>query len=281
MSCLTKIQQSYHGLITSQKRIADYILENPGEVVNMNVKDLGNLTNTSPASIVRFSRKIGFDGFPSLKLELAHDIFYNKYKDFSEDEPNLDGSFIELLAQENKAYINTIKKVFELLNPITLEEVIRVISKSKNIHLVGFGSSAIICEDLLSKLTRIHFNAYYHSDIANQIASTTHLTNKDVLIMISYEGKEKYLSSIAKEAKKNKVPIIAITQNNGNELVANASYVLPVLVEEHLVRKVSITSRVSSFILCDLIYLGLIRLNKDKSIQYLESIINHLSSNTF
>ena len=44
--------------------IAEFVLENQNMVVNSSAQKLAKLINTSPSAIIRFSKKIGYDGFP-------------------------------------------------------------------------------------------------------------------------------------------------------------------------------------------------------------------------
>lgn len=90
---LAKISDLYPQLTKGQKQLADYILKNPSEVVNKSITDLISHTSLkSEASVVKFYRLLGFDGFKSFKIKLAQELvgrtFYHSESDITlDDEP--------------------------------------------------------------------------------------------------------------------------------------------------------------------------------------------------
>lgn len=264
MSCISKINHSYDGFNKKQKMIADYILKNPQDVVKMSVQELSHHTQTAPSTIIRFAKRLGYDGYPALKIELALDL--NKDADnLFEDHPSLSGSFLEFVSQEHKAYLNTINKTFDLLNLDNLEKVVHWAKKARRIFLIGIGASSNICEDLLIKLTRIDYPAHFFKDVHVQLANSIHLTKDDLIIAISYRGNTNEINTIVNQAKARQIPTVAITQNNGSPLCHLADIILPVPTEENEFRLGAITSRNATQVITDLIYLGIIKTQINKS----------------
>ena len=74
MSCILKLKQIYEDLTEVDKKIADYILNNTEAISKLSVSELASNSKTSTASIVRFSRKMGYSGFGDLKIEIAKDL---------------------------------------------------------------------------------------------------------------------------------------------------------------------------------------------------------------
>lgn len=258
MACLTKIKHAYKALNRSQVGIADFILEHPYEVLSMNVQELAEQTYTSASTIVRFAKKIGYTGYPQLKLDLAIDVS-KENEDYQDSDPALDGSFLDFINQEKQSYLNTTKKTFNLLNTNTLETVVDIIKSARIVFLSGLGASSLVCRDLEMKLSRIGFCAVYYSDAHSQTINASNLGPDDVVIAISYKGLTKEVTEVSKMAKANGSKVIAITQNNGSELSYISDYCLPVPDEMISLRALSITSRNASNIICDLIYLGIIK----------------------
>ena len=72
--------------------ILDFCLKNPKLIKNIKINDLADKLFTSPASIVRFTKKLGFAGFAEFKASLSLNIkntddrFNNN---LTSDSPNL------------------------------------------------------------------------------------------------------------------------------------------------------------------------------------------------
>lgn len=69
MNAYLRIEEYKDSYTTTEKLIADYILQN--DILQDSAQVLGEKTNTSAAAIIRFSKKIGFKGFSDLKMNLA------------------------------------------------------------------------------------------------------------------------------------------------------------------------------------------------------------------
>ena len=57
--CIGRIRTAYEGLTSTEKKIADYILNNVEDIVGKSAADLAEVTDTSPATIFRFCKTIG------------------------------------------------------------------------------------------------------------------------------------------------------------------------------------------------------------------------------
>ena len=65
MSCIYKIKIC-DNLTKNEKKLSTYILENVNEVIYDSIQSIASKTNTSPAAIIRFSKKLGYNGFSEL-----------------------------------------------------------------------------------------------------------------------------------------------------------------------------------------------------------------------
>lgn len=84
-----------NSLTNTQTRIANYILKNPGKTTIMNIEDLANKSDTSPSTIIRFTKEqLKLDGYKDLKKMLKENIS--------------DNSFVFSTKYNNSSIINTI-----------------------------------------------------------------------------------------------------------------------------------------------------------------------------
>ncbi|MDQ3431588.1 MAG: MurR/RpiR family transcriptional regulator [Actinomycetota bacterium] len=59
-----------HRLTPAQRRLAQYVLAHPRDVVFLGANDLAHRTNVSQPSVTRFAQALGFDGYPGLVRHL-------------------------------------------------------------------------------------------------------------------------------------------------------------------------------------------------------------------
>ena len=64
--------ESYRSEYTkTDQQIADFILSNPHAIVTNTLDELARMSELSPSAFVRFSKKIGYEGYSALKFDLS------------------------------------------------------------------------------------------------------------------------------------------------------------------------------------------------------------------
>jgi RpiR family transcriptional regulator, carbohydrate utilization regulator len=71
---LNIIEQSRASLRKSERRVADYILAHPNQVIRTSLADLAVAIGVSQPTIIRFCQAIGCEGFREFKLNLAQSL---------------------------------------------------------------------------------------------------------------------------------------------------------------------------------------------------------------
>ena len=71
-SVILKIGSDYYTLTPAEKRLADYILANQDGVAGLSISQMAKACGVAEATVSRFSRHMGFKGFPALKLAVAN-----------------------------------------------------------------------------------------------------------------------------------------------------------------------------------------------------------------
>lgn len=254
MSCLLKIQEVMSSLTSSEVKIAKFILEHKDEVVVESTQSLAKKIGTSPATLVRFSKSLGYIGFPELKIDLAKDSTLNTV-DLTQDlKPNDDTR--TLVKKMFNHRIKNLEKLVELISYEQVDQSINYIKEANSVYLIGVGASGLVCRDLYHKLTRIGKNVVYNSDIHVAISTLNSIKKDDILIAISYSGNTKEIILACNIAKERNSKIIGITQMGKNSLSKLSDAVCNVPNCENYLRVGAIDSRDASLYIADLLYLG-------------------------
>jgi len=269
MSCITKIKNC-HSFTNNEKQIANFILQDSKAILFDTAQELANRLNTSAAAIIRFSKKLGYTSFNDLKIDLALDQHIN--------ETNVDLSELikekepleSMVSKSKQSDLHAIEDVYDLLNIDTLQKSIQLLQQAKRIYLYGVGASYLCCYDFAQKLTRIGIDVVSFQDTHMQGATTASITKEDVVVAISYSGNTREVIVPVTYAKEVGTPVIAITQLSKNELHKYADALLFIPQKEKDLRFGAVLSRNSTFVLTDLLYLGII---KDNLSEYKEKLV--------
>ena len=160
--------------------------------------------------------------------------------------------------------MNTVLKTYQLINVSDLENAINLLCNASTIYLFGVGGSSVIANDSKQKLIRIGKKVIYNNDLHIQMTFTQSMTKDDTALIISYSGTTAGLVDISKILVEKNIPYISITQINQNLISKNSNGCnLEYKREKDMYRAVS--SRISSFVITDLLYYGVFKKNFDKN----------------
>ena len=70
---MLKIQMLYDDMGKSEKKVADFIISHPSELLPLSITELAEKSQSSEATIVRFARRLGLSGYQELKISIARE----------------------------------------------------------------------------------------------------------------------------------------------------------------------------------------------------------------
>lgn len=266
MDVMTKIRQEYRNFSTTNRRIADYLLKEEEEIFSLTAADIAEKTKTSPATVIRFARLIGFSGLEDLKLSIAS--HHGAKKTDKIVDPIIDSNDSTAVLTAKVAYLvtSTIGDLVEQLDFSQLEEVASHLREAETIYLLGLGASSLTAYDLYHKLNRAGHKAMYNFDSHMNLEFLNNATKQDVVVAITYSGLTKEVLLGCQVAKKQGVTVVLITSNGSERIQSLADYLLLVPDNEHIVRVGAISSKMSSMVLGDILYLATIQKEIDQVI---------------
>ena len=261
MNLLQYIRQNYESFTEREKRIADYLLNDNNDIIEMSAKEIGDATNTSAQTVVRFSKKLGFSSLNEMKIKLSISLSNSKNKEEFE-YLDRDLSTKSIISGVKQSIHTIIDETVNLISECELDNAIDLLSKAKNIYVFSVGVSNLVGLDLYYKMSRINKRCIAHSDTHLQITSSALMEEGDVAVAISYSGDTKEVILCAENAKKNNIPLIVITKASiNNSLEEYSDVTLHVPFVEKSLREGAMTSRISQLAIIDMLFLGIARSN--------------------
>lgn len=259
MDIKNKILLKYRLLKKSSRKIADAVMDKPEAFLTKSAQELGELTNTSAASVVRFCKQIGYSGLKEFQIDLAQNLpeteddndqinmIVSKY-----DQPEVIMNKLRISLKQN------FEELVKLIDLKSLKKAVNLINNAQTIYLEGIAASSFAAKDLFYKLIRSGRRVYYNDDSHLALERAYYTDKKDVMICFSYSGQTTELLLGAKQAHKNKPPIIAVTREDKSPLTDLASYILALPDNENLLRVSAIDSTFAEMFVSNLLYLSTI-----------------------
>ncbi|MGF7058505.1 MurR/RpiR family transcriptional regulator [Brassicibacter mesophilus] len=257
MSIILKINERKQDFTQSEVKLSEYILSNTNEISTISVQKLAKLSKISPASVIRFCKKMGYNGFQDLKLDLVKDMSQrNNTEKVYEDITTHDtiGEMMQKLSYENT---KVIQNTIDLMDEKEVEKAINAINKGKIIYIFGVGASGLVAKDFQYKLMRIKKTVISYIDSHTQLASSANIENSDVAIGISYSGKTLEVYKAMKKAKDKGATTISITKYGKNPLSEISDINIGVAGNEQNIRVGAIASRIAQLTAIDVLFVGI------------------------
>ncbi|MFI2895625.1 MurR/RpiR family transcriptional regulator [Klebsiella aerogenes] len=223
ISCIT---DRFMALTATEKRIAQFILDDVAAAAEMPIAELARQTDTSQASVTRFARALGCKDVRELKMKLAQSLAIGQR--FILDVPDLEG--VQGIYESIISVLETNRRALDLA---ALKRAVEWISDARQVLALGMGGGSTICaQEIQYRLFRLGLPVVSQSDGLLVRMMSSAVTAKDVVIVLSLGGYTKEMIESAAIARQYGAKIVAITPPE-TPLAAQADIVLPLLVSEN------------------------------------------------
>ncbi|UVI29537.1 MurR/RpiR family transcriptional regulator [Paenibacillus spongiae] len=199
-----QIQSAYTSLSATEKRIADYVLNVPEQIMYNSVTQVAEELEIAQSTVTKFCRTIGLRGFQELKIRLAQDT--ERTNPANEDQEEM-----SLSKQMAQSAANSIVDAGGHIDRDAVDQAVSKLASARRIIILGVGESGPMAQLLKIKLMGIGLTADAQIDIHLQSMLAAHLDERDVAIGISQQGSTKDIVASMRSARANGATTICIT----------------------------------------------------------------------
>jgi DNA-binding MurR/RpiR family transcriptional regulator len=270
-SVLIPLKQYQPSASNAECGVVSYMTEHPEESSKCSIYRLAELSYTSPSTIVRLCRKLGFSGYRELQSALIHELALRSQntKNQSKYIDHFD-SLKETIASITYRNITSLEDSMNMLDEEALAESIRILENGKNLYLFGIGSSLLVAQDALLKFIRIGKSCTCGTDTHTQYVLSSNADKTDAAIIISYSGYTEEMIRCANNLCSRGTPIIAITRYGNSPLSQLANCILHTVAVEELFRSGAMASRIAQLNVIDILYTAYLNRNYQENILKIE-----------
>lgn len=251
---LSRIKEIINDLNPSERKVAEYISNNPKKISDLSIKELSEKSMSSQAAVVRLCKKLHYKGYKDFRIMIAKDAVTidNQEDMYTDIQPGDDISkIIKNISYNNK---KSIDNTLEFLSEESVKRAVDAIVKAKKIDFYGVGASYIISMDAFQKFTRINKNVRTAPDAHMQAQFAANLNKHDAAFAISYSGETKDTYESIKIAKEAGATTISITKFGHNSISDLCDIKLFVSSPEINFRSGAMSSRIAQLNVIDILY---------------------------
>jgi len=266
---LKMLQNMLEQLPASERKIAQFILENPRSILNSTVNDIGAQAKTSGAAVIRLCKSLGLNGYQDLKVRIAGDLVKPAEQGYRDIEPS--ESYFSIVQKTTSNSIQSIRDSEEIINYEELERAVQTLLPAHNVHFFGIGASNIIAKDAQQKFLRIQKNATAFTDTHLVATIIANANKEDVVFGISHSGETAEVINVMSLAKERGVKTISLTKYGQSSVASLADIKLFTSYSgEAAFRSAATSSRLAQLYMMDILFLSMATVQYEHSIQAID-----------
>ncbi len=244
---LLQAQLMYNDMGKSERRVADWLFSHSGEILPYSITDLASKCESSEATIVRFSKRLGCSGYQDLKINLA------KEHDKKIISPTITGEddCYEIFEKVcNDAYMS-LERTKKTLSAEAMTKAAKAIGDARRVVLIGLGTSASVAEGASNKFLRAGCNSSAYSDTHMQAIAISQMMRGDVLVGVSQSGSSKDIVEGMKRAREHGATTVSITSRERSPIARQSDIILLTDTEETKHSSLGLNSHLSRLVVID------------------------------
>jgi DNA-binding MurR/RpiR family transcriptional regulator len=229
MSSLLKIRAERDQMSAIERRIADFILSDAHLLRDYSSQQLANALGISQSSVVKFSQKLGFKGYPDLKFSIGEELA--RSGNGSEHDP--DGDEDECTPSDVLWRIKSdAREETDLVNPD--RQIIAAgaeLDAARRVLVFGQGEDGLHAILFATRIGQLGLSVTVQRDLALVLGPLESLENGDVLFVLSEYGQQPGLLPLLRDARAAGARVISVTRHTANLLRNHAD--IELLVSAH------------------------------------------------
>ncbi|MFA3790226.1 MurR/RpiR family transcriptional regulator [Aliiglaciecola sp. SL4] len=193
------ISQSYQQLSPNGRKIANYLQQNPTDVLTLSVAEIAQITLTSKATVSRFFRQLGYDNLQQVKEQMR----------------NARNAGVPLgAAHKNNDYItqelDRIKQTWDNVKSEDINQLVESITQASRITLIGFRNSYPVAmhfrQQLLQIRGKVRLLPLPGQTLGEEIED---ISNDELVIIIAFRRRPKIVEKLIELIPKEQLVLMA------------------------------------------------------------------------
>jgi DNA-binding MurR/RpiR family transcriptional regulator len=231
MTALVRLRSERDRMSVIERRLAEYILENAQLLRDYSSQQLADALGISQSSVVKFCQKLGFKGYPDLKLSINEAVVRADHGPgvaASNDSAEAPASRHDLWLRKCEA-----EEATRLITPAEqLDAAAQAIGRASMVFLLGSGDDDLSAQAFAQQLALLGLRAMHQADPTRMANCLVSMQPGDVLLLLSEHGTQPALGQLQRLCRRQPgACIISVTRHSANPLRAHAD--LALLVAAH------------------------------------------------
>ncbi|HJC50726.1 MAG TPA: MurR/RpiR family transcriptional regulator [Candidatus Anaerostipes avistercoris] len=180
----------------SEKKLHRYICSHLDEIRHMTIRELAGKAETYPNTVVRYYKKLGYEGFTEFKSSIQNDLKELSYDDFTIHDSE---QVIHTVNKIEALYQNVIKETKQKLSVSHIQKILKEMNQRKYVDFIVYDANEALAEYASHYFFSTGKICNVYTSVDEQIYFAMNAEPEEHLVfMISRSGASKRMVKVAK-----------------------------------------------------------------------------------
>ena len=218
------LHQRQDELTKSGRAVADYLLQHADEAQYLSISSLAKECNVAEATVFRFCRALGFEGYHEMRIALAQANATGALLNQQELRP--DASTASLCEHAHALFLTAINGTQNALSTEAVEKAVALMREANQVFCFGQGGSMLLANDICARFASLTTKFRTAGDSHFQLLTASLMGPEDVVLFVSYSGATRDMMETLRTAKSAGAKVILLTHYEDSPGAALADVVL-------------------------------------------------------
>ena len=232
MGIIELIRLKMEQMTRSEQRVALYILGHMNDIAFFTLDELARQTDVSTTTVLRFCRRLDFDGFKQFQHTVRTDLKYSP--DLLDKFHRTADNQLEdtLLAQTVQQGIRCIQQSFREMPFEVVDDAVKRIAGARRVYTFGMRESQALAAYAYSRLLTVRGDVFLYQDgYTGNVEALLSSTDADVFVVFLFHRYTRQTLRILEVLKERNVQVILITSPPVEMVARLATVLLPCQVD--------------------------------------------------
>ena len=227
-SILEVLRAEYDTFTLSEKKIADYILQNQSECMGIGITEMAAVCGVAVSTVSVFCRKLKLAGFNDFKMELARaDLLTRTRLDSEMDGEVRQGDGAEDVMKKIHLRGQTVLDLSaQMLDPQAVEQAVELMDRAARVLLLGQGNHSSVASVAWTQFAMASSKFQIVHDSHMQTVAIANLSPGDVVLYFTYTGATLEVMAAAETIRQVGAKLILVTRFQRSPAAEYADVVL-------------------------------------------------------
>ena len=186
VSLQSRLREHYEGLPESERKIAEFILDFPGEVAAYSATELAELSGGSKAAVTRLTRRLGFERFEDARRAARDGQAWGTPVYLMSRDDGRKG-FKAKVDRHLEQDFDAMKRTFESLGEDAFEDIVKAICGASRVWFLGYRNNRHLAGYLRWQLIQVRGDVHMLPDVGETLAEYfSDIKQQDLLVVIGF-----------------------------------------------------------------------------------------------